>query len=248
MYAKVFRALWDGSLCGQSDVQLVFIYLLAHADADGGVCQPRVAIAAKTGLAVLDVEAAISILEAEDASSGSVEEGGRRLLRHNPVRDEWNIVNYLKYRGMRDDVERRKQNREAKQRQRVSDKVSQGQPASSQGEGEVEVEGEVDTPTHLAENPAVVVVKELLKPKQEWEEGFGDFWKLYPRRIKKPTALRAWQALRPGTIPEQGGALEEICSGLERWLAYWQEHETPEDKIPYPATFLNGRQHEDYPS
>jgi uncharacterized protein YdaU (DUF1376 family) len=103
--------------------------------------------------------------------------------------------------------------------------------------------------TPLAENPAVEVVEEILKPKEEWDEAFReDFWKLYPRKIKKPHASKAWQALRPKKVEDQPAMADEICSGVERWIAYWRLMNTTEDKIPYPASFLNGRQFEDFPS
>jgi hypothetical protein len=113
VYTKVFRKLWDGSMCGQSDVQLVFIYLLSHCDADGMVCQPRAVIAAKTGLGLERVVTAIVVLESEDPASGSSEEGGKRIERPNEARDEWHVVNYEKYRKMQNDEDRRAQVRES---------------------------------------------------------------------------------------------------------------------------------------
>lgn len=259
IYAKVFSSLWCGSLRGQPDEQLVFIYLLAHADEDGVVDLIVDKIIDDTGLDGDDVTEALRVLGAPDPLSRQTAEEGRRLL---PLYEHgawgWRIVNYEYYRNIRNLEERRRQNREAQARfkeKHRSSAVSTNQPGSAQSakvEVEVEVEVEELESTHLAENPAVGVAKlveGILRPKEEWDEAFReDFWKLYPRKIKKPHASKAWQALRPTSVEDQPSRADEICSGVERWLAYWREVNTPEDKIPYPASFLNGRQFEDFPS
>jgi len=93
------------------------------------------------------------------------------------------------------------------------------------------------------------IVSKRAWEREEWEEGFREeFWPMYPRKGGKPAALRAWRGLRPGKLDEQSSTLEAICSGVERWLVYWRENEVQERMIPHPATFLNQRRHEDYPS
>ena len=83
MYAKVFASLWDGTLCGLAHPQLVFIYLLAHANPDGHVdIHPR-HIAQDCGLSTDDVIAAIQWLERPDPDSRSPEQGGARIARRN---------------------------------------------------------------------------------------------------------------------------------------------------------------------
>ena len=151
MYGKIFKSLFYGTLCGQSDAQLVFVCLIAHADRDGDVELPPAVIATVCGLTSERISAAIGILEACDPESRSPELDGRRLNPGGPGR--WSIVNYEKCRGIRDEDERRTQTREATRRYRAKksasssvsrrkSRVSQREPLRAQGEGEGEVEVE----------------------------------------------------------------------------------------------------------
>lgn len=108
MYAKLFTSLFDGSMRGHSDLILVFINLLCHADQDGIVDRHWRAISDETGLPLSRVKAAIAELEGPDDQSRSRNDEGRRLKRIDPERDwGWEIVNYKKYEGIRNATERR---------------------------------------------------------------------------------------------------------------------------------------------
>ena len=68
-------------------------------------------------------------------------------------------------------------------------------------------------------------------------EWFNSFWEAYPRKVGKPSALKAWKKISfVGT---------ELLAGLERWKQtdQWQT----ETLIPHPTTFLNDRRWEDDP-
>lgn len=72
---------------------------------------------------------------------------------------------------------------------------------------------------------------------------FDEFWKLYPRRVGRAPAERALrQALKRKVL------LDEILSGLTRWVAYWNTENTETKFVPYPATWLNQRRWEDPPA
>lgn len=154
MYAKLFTSIYQGTLRGNSRGLLVFTNLLAHADAAGHVdVHPR-AIAEEVGLTVAEVRAALDELEAPDPESRSPEEDGRRLIRLDEHRAwGWRIVNYVKYRSIRSEEDRRAQNREAQKRWRdkqASDADKQRKPrkprkpSSAKEEAEGEAEEEVD--------------------------------------------------------------------------------------------------------
>ncbi len=99
-FGKVYDTLWTGSLRARPVPQLVFVYLLAHCDAEGVVDVTAQTIADATGHAVPDVRTALGELEAPDPDSRSRDEDGRRLVRLDPDRDwGWRIVNLAKYRG-----------------------------------------------------------------------------------------------------------------------------------------------------
>jgi predicted transcriptional regulator len=71
---------------------------------------------------------------------------------------------------------------------------------------------------------------EKTKDKEKHLEGFDEFWKLYPKKVAKADALKAWnKAIKTKTA-------ERL---LELTKAY-AEGKLPEDKyIPYPASWLN---------
>jgi hypothetical protein len=226
MYAKVFASLWQGSLYGQSGAQMVFIYLLAHADQDGHVRVVARAMADAIGISESEVDAAIAVLEGPDPKSGSPELDGRRLEQVSNGR--WFIVNYKKYRGMRDLNERRQQNLEAQRRKRsrnsVSATVSHGQPPSSQAEVEVEVEVKEPKPSPSPDGSGGV-------DKAGWTQAFEeDFWPLYPKKPEKAKALLEWVKITPKT----DDTFTEVMRGLRDWNRLWAQPSTPDHFIPSP--------------
>ena len=148
MYAKLFASMYQGTLRGHSHGLLVFTNLLAHCDAAGFVdIHPR-AIADETGLEVPEVIAAIDYLEAPEADSRSCEFEGRRIVKIDDHRSwGWHVVNYLKYRQIRSEEDRRLQNKTAQEKYREKQKLLNSKqskprkPPSAQGEGEGEGEG-----------------------------------------------------------------------------------------------------------
>jgi hypothetical protein len=69
-------------------------------------------------------------------------------------------------------------------------------------------------------------------------DNFGAFWQLYPRRVAKLDAQRAWARL---TSQQRS----ECLARLPLHVDYWHGTETLRQFIPHPATFLNGRRWED---
>lgn len=69
---------------------------------------------------------------------------------------------------------------------------------------------------------------------------FDRFWHMYPRKVSKQAARRAWDKLKPDML---------LCSQMSRALkAQMQSEEWTRDGgrfIPYPSTWLNGRRWED---
>ena len=67
---------------------------------------------------------------------------------------------------------------------------------------------------------------------------FADFYNLYPRKMAKKDAEKAWRAL---TLDEQNKALY----ALPNHLKYWKIKETLKDYIPYPASWLRAGRFDD---
>lgn len=158
MYAKLFTSIYQGTLRGNSHGLLVFTNLLAHADMEGRVdIHPR-AISEEVGLTVEEVKQALLVLESPDDESRSPEEQGRRIVRLDEHRAwGWIVVNYVKYRSIRNEDDRREQNRRsqaawrAKQKDKVLtiSSVSHGKPPSAHTEAEADTEAEKEVPTVL---------------------------------------------------------------------------------------------------
>ena len=67
---------------------------------------------------------------------------------------------------------------------------------------------------------------------------FADFWRLYPRKVARKDAERAWSRIDASLYPK-------ICAGVE---SHRQTDDWRRDGgrfIPYPATYLNGERWED---
>jgi len=161
VYAKLFTSIYQGTLRGKSHALLVFTNLLAHADSSGEVDIHPKAIAEEVGLCVEQVRDALDMLESPDEESRSPEMEGRRIVRLDEHRAwGWRIVNYLKYRAIRNEEDRKEQNRAAQERWRTKNRVSQDKPRSAEhqqekprkpksAQAEAEAEALIEVPTAL---------------------------------------------------------------------------------------------------
>ncbi len=119
MYGKIFEKMFEGSLYGKGwGPLLVMSYVIAHAVPDKEVgtqveLNPK-AMADKFGESEEAVRKAIEFLCGPDPDSTSPEEGGRRLIKIGAF--SYRVVNGAKYRAIRDEEDRRRQNREAQTR------------------------------------------------------------------------------------------------------------------------------------
>jgi len=99
-FVKLYRNLWDGSLGRQPEVWSLFVFLLAHCDADGILDMTPDAIAGRSGLDIEAVRRAIAILEGPDPESRTPSADGARIVRLDPHRSwGWEIVNYRAHRA-----------------------------------------------------------------------------------------------------------------------------------------------------
>ena len=67
---------------------------------------------------------------------------------------------------------------------------------------------------------------------------FDEFWSLYPRKIAKATARKAWAKL---SAEQQLMAAKAINTHCE----YWKAKETELEYIPHASTWLNGERYFD---
>jgi len=67
---------------------------------------------------------------------------------------------------------------------------------------------------------------------------FDEFWSLYPRKIAKATARKAWAKLSAEQQLMAAKAIDTHCQ-------YWSAKETELEFIPHPATWINQERWED---
>lgn len=125
MYGKVFGSLYTGSMIGAGPVPFALMpYVIANSVPDEAVgghveLNPKL-LATIFGCSEQAVEEAIEFLCAPDPKSRSPEEGGRRLIRLGPY--DYRVVNYAKYKAIKDEEQRREQNRVAQATFRAKNK------------------------------------------------------------------------------------------------------------------------------
>jgi hypothetical protein len=67
---------------------------------------------------------------------------------------------------------------------------------------------------------------------------FDEFWMLYPRKVAKASARKAWKKLTETQQLEAAKAIANHCQ-------YWKAKETTLEFIPHAATWLNQERWED---
>lgn len=76
----------------------------------------------------------------------------------------------------------------------------------------------------------------------EIDEGFEEFWALYPRKIKKLAGRKAWRAARRRKVPAR-----QLIEAVRRHAAAWLLAGTEDRYIPHPSTWLNSGAYNDEP-
>lgn len=133
MFGKHFSSTYTGSMMGSGAmIFAVWGYVIAHLKLDRKIgaqveLNPKL-MAVLIGEAESDIEGAIRFLCAADSKSRSKGKGGRRLVKIGEY--DYQVVNGKKYHDIRNQEDRRIQNREAKRRERSKSKPdTNGSPA-----------------------------------------------------------------------------------------------------------------------
>lgn len=192
MYVKLFSSIYQGTLRGNSHGLLVFTNLLAHADKEGFVdIHPR-AISEEVGLTVDAVRTALLMLEATDPESRTADLDGRRIVRLDEHRAwGWQIVNYVKYREIKNADDRRQQNREAQARFRQKHKQSSAPVSTNNHLSAASAHAEEDAEVHTEERKTGrtrakrATPPEVAKPDDVTDQVWADWCAL--RLAKKTT-------------------------------------------------------------
>ena len=134
MFGKHFASMYSGSMVGSGAIIFAVMgYVVANAKPDKVVGTQveltPVLLAAILGEPEKEVRAAIEFLCAPDPNSRTKREQGRRLVKLGSF--DYQVVNGAKYREIRNEEERRKQNRVA---QALSRARKRGLPLDGEAE------------------------------------------------------------------------------------------------------------------
>lgn len=183
-YSKLHSSIVNSSLWTEPDcARILFVTLLAMCDRDGIVYGSRSGIARLANINPEDQETAWSILMSPDKESSdrirAPEHEGRRV---EEVSGGYRLLNFSYYRGLRNDDDRREQNRAAQARFKAKTKpqkpdsatVSHDKPPKAHTEAETEAESETDseaaskTELHSSVSRTARVDAEALEVVEAW--------------------------------------------------------------------------------
>lgn len=238
-FAKVYRSLWDGTLARKPEAWIVFVFLLAHCDADGVIEMTPEAIAARSGLKLASVKRGLEVLEQPDPDSRTSSEEGRRLVRLNEKRSwGWQIVNYSAYRNQTESERaaayRQRRRAEAGERHGASRGVTHHHQAEVEAEAEEEETRQMLAPGPSRPAPSTNPPRARVRGDLE-DQNFTDFYAAYPRRAARRIAGQAF-ARAVARHPEIGP--EGLIAAVRRYVL--EVRNTDPKYIPYPSKWLDG--------
>ena len=197
VFVKLFSGLLYSTVWREDlHVKVVWITLLALCDAKGRVAASVPGLAAISAVTVDQCRDALERLKAPDPDSRTKEWEGRRIA---DIDGGWQVLNYLKYRDMRDEDKRKEQTKEATRRWRekgkkitkdYNDHGDRGEPRRAQEEEEGRIRTtvpslrsgddvvppvvvSVQAPFQAADNPLVAVER---APVVAWSREACDDW------------------------------------------------------------------------
>lgn len=241
MYGKFFASTFTGSMFGAgSDVFAVWAYVIATAE-DSSVELNPVMLASTLGTTPNLVESAIEYLCRPDPNSRNKAEDGRRLIREGAY--QYRVVSHALYRQLRNEDERREYNRVKKQESRarlsspvkptVIDMSTLPSAYASASDSAVVPEGGVGGTA--APPRSVATIGPLA-------QSFERFWALYPKKVGKQIAMRAWVELAPdATLAAVIGASVVAWKGTDAW------QDQAGRFVPQPGRWLAERRWTDVP-
>lgn len=230
-FTKLFSSITNSTVWAEdSDTRVVWVTLLAMAERDGYIPASIPGIANMARVSIEKTKEALEKFMAPDEYSRSKEHDGRRLEEADRG---FQLLNYCKFRDMRDQENRRATNRasqrayRAREKERMATEVTeesafladrnQCQPRSAHAEAD----SDSDSDSEIAERERVA--------------------RVYDAARKEDTALlvRRHYAELMGYIasfPSQGEKAAKACAALVRWA-----NATPDPTRALNAAFLGFR-------
>jgi len=230
--------MYEGTLAsrGPWEALVTFQQLIVLANRHGEVDMTADAISRRTTIPLDIIEKGLMALSQPDPDSRTADEDGRRIVLIDPHRAwGWRLVNYDKYRKIRNDEERREYQREwiAGKRKAKQATVVDSLSTTVDNVDPCSMQYAVSSKNHMRSEAARVSGKSL-----PIAGGFDRFYAAYPRKRGKAEAQKAWtRRVKPEEV-------EAIIARVElNKLGEWRRKDR--EYIPHPASWLNGRRWED---
>ena len=230
MYNKLFTKILNSSIWLQPlPTRVVWLTLIASMDEDGFAQFATVGnIALRANVSLDDAQAAIAHLESPDPESSDPDFAGKRIER---VPGGWIVLNAKKHREMVTATVVREQTRERVRRYRDRKRTCNADVTPSETETETETKTETDVPPLPPTGGRAAI-----------DDGFDRFWSLYPKKVGKGEAKKAWH--KRITSEAQ---VQRMLAGVARQKRSVQWTRDDGRFIPNPATWLNQERWDDEP-
>jgi hypothetical protein len=143
-FTKLFSSITESTVWGEPyPTRILWVSMLAMADRNGEVFASVPGLARRAGITLEECEAALDTFQKPDRYSRTLEHEGRRI---EAIDGGWRLLNYVKYREMRDeeakraaDAERQRRLREAQRAASLNDGSTSVTPVGEcHGEGVTE--------------------------------------------------------------------------------------------------------------
>lgn len=220
-FTKLFSSITESTIwCEPTSTRIVWIAMLAMADRKGRVFGSIPGLANRARVTIPECEAALATFLAPDPYSRTPDCEGRRI---EPIDGGWRLINYAKYRAIKDEesVKESKRRYIAERRATESnvEKVEPCRTLSIQAEAEAEEEASKSKIKNTARVPRLV-------------GRFEDFWSVYPCKKGRKAAEDKW---RKKKLDEQADTIIADVRMRMQNDSQWRR-----GYIPYGSTYING--------
>jgi hypothetical protein len=233
VFTKLFHSILDSSIwCRDDKTRILWITMLAMADKIGTVNAALPGLAGRARMTIEECGEALGELMAPDPYSRTKEYDGRRI---EEIEGGWRILNYMKYRDLGMDEQRKAYFRAKKREERSkTDKVD---PMSNCKQNVQDMSNSLSVSVSVSD-----------KKEGDCKEGedhpvdvmFREFWEAYPRKIAKTVAYTAfWKTIKAKA------SFEDIMAAVHAHSLSDQWKKDDGKFIPYASTWLNQKRWED---
>lgn len=229
MYGKIFGSMYKGTLYGHWEAIVTFQQLIVLADADGIIDMTPQAICATTSIPIEILEKGLKKLSEPDQFSRTPGEEGRRIVcidEHRPW--GWQIVNYLKYKHLKDSDEVREQNRVRAQRYRDKRHAASRCVTPDNTESR-HTDTDIDTDKRKTTTPPPP------------SGAFLRFWTTWPSSSRKGSKGPCWEKWRKADLDQVAA---DVISHVEQMKRSTDWQKDGGAFIPAPLVYLNKRKWE----